>query len=314
MKLAISESWIFPLLFLIFSGCTSSNKRPGLEQKKSYPNPVDERFSSYWFQGKAELTSYDLEQARYGEIHQGHAVLIFVTEPFSEKKHVKLDHPASAGNDKVPVLKLNLTKKFHTGIYPYSLMTSVFMPVEMNKFPKVLKSTTSSQEWCGNTFMQLDLINGGYHLQQNSYFESEGDLIKDIKTDAILEDQIWTMIRLAPESLPVGNIDLIPGSMYIRLRHVEVKPFKAKTDLEKGNNNWVYNIHYPELNRTLTITFEKDFPHQITGWEETYVSGFGKDAKILISKATLRKTIVTDYWNKNKNKYLNYRDSLGLKR
>ncbi|MDP7238046.1 MAG: hypothetical protein QGI34_15090, partial [Candidatus Latescibacteria bacterium] len=40
-------------------------------------------FGDYWYQGKAEITSYTLKQARYGEIHDGHVVLIFVTEDFS---------------------------------------------------------------------------------------------------------------------------------------------------------------------------------------------------------------------------------------
>nr|MBC8451166.1 hypothetical protein [Planctomycetota bacterium] len=57
-------------------------------------------------------------QARYGEVHAGQAVLIFVTEDLSRSKQVKLDSVAGAGDDRVPVLKLNLTKKFDTGVYP----------------------------------------------------------------------------------------------------------------------------------------------------------------------------------------------------
>ena len=37
-------------------------------------------FNAYWYTGLAEITSYSLEQARYGEIHKGSAVLIFVSE------------------------------------------------------------------------------------------------------------------------------------------------------------------------------------------------------------------------------------------
>ena len=75
-------------------------------------------FDAYWYQGKAEITSYRLEQARYGEIHPGHAVLVFVTEDFSRTKQVKLDNPRAAGNDAVKILKLNATKKFNTGSTP----------------------------------------------------------------------------------------------------------------------------------------------------------------------------------------------------
>ena len=76
--------------------------------------PTD--FRQYWYQGKAELTRYNLEQARYGEIHKGESVLIFVTEPFLTDKQVKQERPQSG--PAVSVLKLNLTKKFFTGIYP----------------------------------------------------------------------------------------------------------------------------------------------------------------------------------------------------
>ena len=35
-----------------------------------------DQFGRYWYQGKAELTRYELNQARYGELHTGEAVLI----------------------------------------------------------------------------------------------------------------------------------------------------------------------------------------------------------------------------------------------
>ena len=113
-------------------------------------------FGDYWYRGKAEVTSYRLQQARYGQIREGDAVLIFVTEPFSESRHVKLDRPGEAGGDAVTVLKLNATRKFLTGIYPYSMMTSVFTPIDANSDARAIKITTSSQEWCGHTFTQLN--------------------------------------------------------------------------------------------------------------------------------------------------------------
>lgn len=55
--------------------------------------------------------------------------MIFVTEDLSKQKHVKLDDPQANEQDAQKVLKLNLTKKFVTGIYPYPMMLSVFTPV-----------------------------------------------------------------------------------------------------------------------------------------------------------------------------------------
>jgi len=83
-------------------------------------------WGDYWFQGKAEINSYNLTQYRYGEARDGEAVLIFVTEDFSRKKHVKLDDTEAAGRDKISVLKMNQTREFVTGIYPYHMMLSAF--------------------------------------------------------------------------------------------------------------------------------------------------------------------------------------------
>ena len=85
-------------------------------------------FHSYWYNHGAEITRFELEQSRYGEIHPGHAILIFVTEPFLPDIHVKSDYESSRKKS-IPVLKLNLIKRFSTGIYDYSMMKSVFTPI-----------------------------------------------------------------------------------------------------------------------------------------------------------------------------------------
>src|SRR5947208_4024310 len=79
-----------------------------------------QKFKEYWYKGKAELDRYSLTQARYGQTHEGEAVLIFVTEPFLKDKQVKYEHGVS--KERLNVLKLNFTKRFFTGIYPYTLI------------------------------------------------------------------------------------------------------------------------------------------------------------------------------------------------
>jgi hypothetical protein len=304
--------WLCFLLMFNLS-CTSRS------QQNSNYKPIDyKQFGAYWYQGDAELCSYELQQARYGEIHQGNAVLIFVTEDFSKTKQVKLDHPQEHPGDKVSVLKLNFTKKFSTGVYPYSMMTSVFKPVKLEEFPHALKMTTSVQEWCGQTFMQFNHLNGRYAVKGYSYFESEGDMEQEVK-DVLLEDELWTMIRLSPKQLPSGEVKMIPGGMFLRLRHQEVKAQKAVCKLEslqdtlyENQELMKYTIHYPEMERNLTIYFEKVFPYLITGWEETYRSGFGEDVKKMTTKARLKKTINMPYWEHNKNADSKYRKALGL--
>ena len=81
-------------------------------------------FWMHWGDGKAELNGYSLKQPRYGTLRSGTAVLVFVTEDFSDASRVKAEpgrHPAA---DVFPVLKLNAVRDFATGIYDYSVMTS----------------------------------------------------------------------------------------------------------------------------------------------------------------------------------------------
>ena len=125
---------------------------------------------------------------------------------------------------------------------------------------------------------------------------------------ALLENELWTKLRINPKSLPTGHLNIIPSLEYTRLRHLDIKPYNAQANL-KGNT---YTINYPELNRTLGITFNPEFPYDITSWEETFKSGFGKNVKTLTTKATKLNSIKSAYWGKNNNKDEVLRDTLQL--
>ena len=267
-------------------------------------------FNKLWFDGQAEVTSYDLKQARYGEVHDGHAVLIFVTEPFSKSKQVKVDEK-KGGSDQTSVMKLNFTRKFNTGIYPYSMMTSVFTPIEEGKAGKTLKVTTSSQEWCGHTFTQLNLEEDHYEVLLRSYFESEGDKSIDV-AGVMLEDEIWNLIRTSPDKLATGEIDIVPGTQFQRLSHESFQVRKATAQMSEEDDMSVYSLTYPHNNRNLTIRFSKEFPFTIEGWQETYTSGWGASAKTLTTMATKKVSLRTDYWTRNGLGDAEWRQKLGL--
>ncbi|WP_299229567.1 septum formation inhibitor Maf [uncultured Psychroserpens sp.] len=258
-------------------------------------------FKDYWYAGKAEITSYKLEQARYGELRNGNAVLVFVTEDFLPEKQVKADNYNKAN---IPVLKLNTTKNFNTGIYPYSIMQSTFFPVVNNQH--ALKVTCSVQEWCGHVYTQLN-NRDKFEINTYSYFENEAD--QDFNLDkVILENELWIQLRIDPKSLPTGKIDIIPSFEFIRLKHVQLKAYKATAELIDST----YTITYPELNRTLVINYESAFPYHISSWEETYKDGYGTNAKVLTTKATRLKTINSAYWSKNNNSDEKLREVLEL--
>ncbi|MEZ4803473.1 MAG: septum formation inhibitor Maf [Gelidibacter sp.] len=297
-------------LFVCFSSCKDSNSSKDLLEidipeesiePLSKPQPLSQEFKNYWYGNEAEITSYQLEQARYGEMREGTAVLVYVTEPFLREEQVKADEDFPSN---IPVLKLNTTKKFNTGIYPYSIMQSIFYPVSNNQH--ALKVSCSVQEWCGQVYAQLN-NRTEFEVMSHSYFAGEAD--EDFSLDrSILENELWTQLRINPKTLPTGSVEIIPSFEFLRLRHVPFKAYSATAQLTDST----YAISYPDLDRRLTIHFNAEFPYDITGWEETFISGFGDKAKKLTTKATKLQTIKSDYWNKNSNADNPLRESLGI--
>ncbi|MCK0157083.1 septum formation inhibitor Maf [Cellulophaga sp. F20128] len=306
MKHILFKTALFSLLLCAFS-CKHESQIQDNKVKTAKPKakPLPTEFKKYWYAGQAEVTSYSLEQARYGELRNGTAMLIYVTEPFKASKQVKAD---AASPDNVSVLKLNATKSFLTGIYPYSVMTSTFYPVADNS--NALKVTNSVQEWCGQVFAQIN-NKEDFEIATFSYFESEGDQQFSLKKNT-LENEIWSKIRIHPSDMPTGELQIIPALEYLRFSHNELKAYTANATITNQGDLTAYRLDYPELERSLTIKYTTLFPHTIEGWTETYKSGYGQDAKVLTTTATKINRINTAYWQQNSNKHLPLRDSLGL--
>ncbi|MDX1629381.1 MAG: hypothetical protein R3345_11815 [Fulvivirga sp.] len=307
MKFLINIIFITVILLVSCDGPNTDRN----SQKSKVPasaTSYSDQFADYWYAGKAEVASYSLRQARYGEMRDGHATLIFVTEPFSKKKQVKLDNPQQAGDDKMTVMKLNYVKKFNTGIYPYSMMLSAFTPVDRYHYPNTVKLSMSSQEWCGQVFTQVNLRDSKkYYVQSFSYFESEGDEKYEME-NAVMEDELFNQIRLDYTKLPVGDIKIIPGLFATRLMHQPYQPQQASASLEEGEGTATYALAY-ENGRELEINFSLQFPYKILSWEETYTD-LGN--KAMTTKATLKETLHIDYWRRNSNADEYLRDSLQL--
>jgi hypothetical protein len=180
-------------------------------------------FWKHWGDGKAELNGYALKQPRYGVLRDGTAVLVFVTEDFSDSLRVKADpgrHPAS---DVFSVLKLNEVRDFQTGIYDYNVMTSTFLRVAPG-WP-VAKVSFSSQEWCGHVWHQIAPRGGKLTGLFHSYFDGEADGADDLAfpKDGVLEDALpvllrgWNGVYLKPgESRAVP---FLPSLLWARLNH-----------------------------------------------------------------------------------------------
>jgi hypothetical protein len=267
-----------------------------------------EEFKEYWYSGNAELNYYVTSQKRYGEPRSGSVTMIFVTEDFNTTDQVKWE---GSGKPKTSVLKLNKINRFQTGIYDYSIMNSVFTPVRYRESPLSLKITMSSQDWCGQSFRQMNYQGGKLSFQIRSYFENEGD--QNFELDpTYLEDDIWNRIRIEPQMLPLGKIDMIPSLSYLSLNHSETKPYPAiatlvlqVNDSKENNEFYIYKLEYPDLDRALIIECQSRFPFKILGWKELSI-----ETGEVLTTARLENTEILPYWNLNSKGDSKYRDEL----
>ncbi len=137
-------------------------------------------FLSYWKSGLAEISSYAITAERYGELRKAQGVMVFVYEEINADTRIKVESDKTPPGKRVAVLKLNNVLKFTTGIYDYSVMTSVFAGLSgpgVHRPFQPQKVSFTSQEWCGSVFHQLLPGPKGLKSEIHSYFEAEGDSI-----------------------------------------------------------------------------------------------------------------------------------------
>lgn len=189
-------------------------------------------FDSWWHDGKAELDGYRVTVQRYGRPRASRAVAIFVTEPFSGSRHVKLDDPSKTPADAVDVLKLNLVRDFQTGVYDYHTMLSVF--TQTRDFSP-LKVAFTSSEWCGQVYEELHFWSGFTQHKLFSYFEGESfERKQPYPTSGVSEDNLWIVLRgLRGPFLKPGEKRVVPylaGAFWRRLAHRDADWMKASIE------------------------------------------------------------------------------------
>lgn len=292
----------FFLSLFVFVGCKKSENNLIPQSKKeteiSSKRELSKEFKEYWYDGNAEITSYSLKQERYGELRNGKAVNIFVTEDFLPEIQVKADN---ISEENIPVLKLNQVKKYVTGIYPYSVMTSAFSP--LNSAEHAMKLSFSMQEWCGQAYVQLN-NRKEFEIMSHSYFEGEADQNLSLQK-TWLESEIWNLIRINPNELPTGDLRVLPSFEYFRMSHQKMEAKNAYGKLMQGDSLSTYTLEYPEIKRTLAIYFNSHSPYEIERWEETHPNGLKTTAEKL-------RRIKSKYWAQNGTQFEYLRDSLLL--
>ncbi len=272
-------------------------------------------FKNLWYDGNAEISTYALKESRYGEVRNGTRVMVFVTEPMRIATHIKPDVKLPE-DQMLRVIKLNDLRKFTTGIYEYSVMTSVFASVE-NKAPfenmNTMKISFSSQDWCGQVFDRIIRTPDTYKGEIFSYFESEGEAAYSFEVNGVeTEDNLWIKIReLNGTFLNEGetrNLKLIQSRWITRKLHspsnvtdasiTKGKSQVLETSLGKINAvSFIWTIG----NGTTTVHVEQVYPHRIVEFAERD----GSSGKLIASQRE-------PYWKKNSNNFKTLREKLKL--
>jgi hypothetical protein len=260
-------------------------------------------FWAHWGDGKAELDGYALTQPRYGKLRNGSAVLIYVTEDFSDSARVKADPGKHPKSDTWPVMKLNFVRDFQTGIYDYNVMTSTFVKTEPS-LTQLVKTSFSSQEWCGHVYMQWIPRDAQLHGVVHSYFDGEdASPTLPLVPGGVLEEQVPILVRgLRGDWLAPGATKKVPflrSLLRTRLLHVPAKWGEAtvsraaaaaevKTALGKLRA-FTYTVAEAGGD-TITFTVEQAAPHRLLAWK----SSSGESARILGSARL-------EYWKMHDN-------------
>ena len=232
-------------------------------------------FWTHWGDGKAELNGYRLTVSRYGQSRSGTAVMVFVTEPFSRARKVKVDRYDANNSDHFTALKLNFVRKFQTGIYDYSVMSSIFADPTARFAP--VKTSFSSQEWCGHVYEETHFDPKGTKVRTDSYFEGE-------TRTTTLEPGLWPEENLfiwarglmsnGPADMKPAKISILGSAFVRRLRHLPARPIETALDWSAPMTLTVPAGSFTarrlswrrQTGESCTLDIEVARPHRVLGW------------------------------------------------
>lgn len=285
------------LLVALAAGCARPAPSAASGPPALGPSQAPAGFWEHWGDGQAEIAVYDLVQPRYGEERDGTAVLIFVTETFADGPRVKSD---GGHRDEYPVLKLNEVRDFRTGLYDYNVMTSSFLRVDSGSpWGVPVKTSFSSQEWCGHVYEQLLPREAGIERTSHSYFDGEADRsdVLALPPRAVFADALPILVRgLVGQPGESIEVDLLDRHIDARFGHHDAVFHPATirwgsphaTELTIGTVEVVDVAVDRETGIDITFTVEAAPPHRLFAWEAS-------DGE----RATLRTVTRTPYWRQH---------------
>jgi len=298
----------FGLAAVLACGGLSSAGPAATAAKSS--TPASPAFWTAWGDGKAELTGYAVTTSRYGAPREGRVVLIYVTEPMDRRNWVKDDAGDVPQEERVNVMKLNHVLKFQTGIYPYSVMTSVFAPVDglsAERFAPA-KIAMSAQEWCGHVYQKLMPAPEAFTSELRSYFHAEGDRNTTVKTPpgTLYEDALLIQLRELDGPFAGGRNwagSIVPSLWAQRKSHAALGTVAATIGRKDATRDGVpvtrFTLSYASVLTTYDV--EKAAPRRVLSWK----TEGGDEARLL-------KTARLPYWQLNGHGDEKYLRELGM--
>ena len=256
--------------------------------------PASPAFWKVWGDGKAELSGYAVTTSRYGAPRDARIVLIYVTEPMDRRNWIKDDAGDVPSEDRVNVMKLNHVLKFQTGIYPYSVMTSVFAPVDglsAERFAPA-KIAMSAQEWCGHVYQKIIARPDAFESELRSYFHAEGDRDTTVKISpgTLYEDALLIQLRELDGPFAGGKNwagSIVPSLWSQRKRHAALEPLPATIRRENATRDGQpvtrFTLAYGSVSTTYDV--EKAAARRVLSFR----SNDGDEARLL-------KTTRLPYW------------------
>ncbi|OAQ39871.1 hypothetical protein A5893_09895 [Pedobacter psychrophilus] len=250
------------VISILLVACTDQSS-----SKQEKPSALSQNFNKdwannkLWYDGLAEVATYDAQKTVYKKQRNFDYTYITVAEDFNKEFRVKTDDYKR--KDLYKVMKLNAFASIKTDNYPYHYLSSMFFyfdkPWEMDKM------TTSSQEWCGNTYKEY-LNNGNqYVMNYHSYFDNEGDGEKNIATENLFEDQLsYTLRSLNFKAGLSFDANILESQITNKVGNLEI--YKAKLNVSDGNNDilaqatWKVTVTL-EPNKTNVYYFQKSYPN-----------------------------------------------------
>jgi hypothetical protein len=277
------------LITILFISCSNQSDKNNSQQETS--SVLSQNFNKewannkLWYDGLAEVVTYNAQRVVYKKQRDFEYTYITVAEDFNKEFDVKTDDYKR--KDLFKVMKLNAFANIITENYPYHYLTSMFF--YFDKPWAMDKMSSSSQEWCGNTFKEYLNKGNDYFMHYHSYFDGEGDGEKKISNDVLFEDQLIYTLRSL--NFKAGlNFDAKVLESQISNKVGKLKIYDAKLMVEEGNKDipekptWKVTVNLAP-NKTNVYYFEKAYPNLLL--KQNSWDGFN---------LTLKKTSRYAYW------------------